>query len=85
MLRAGVPQVILPLFLDQYHHAHRLHRANLIPRPVPLERITAQGLTQAINAAIALPAHPRAAVAQRLRASDGRGAVVDRLEALFAA
>jgi UDP:flavonoid glycosyltransferase YjiC (YdhE family) len=84
-LRAGAPQVILPLFLDQYHHAHTLHRANLIPKPVPIERITAQGLTRAINAAIALPAHPREAVVQRLRASDGRGAVADRVEAMFAA
>ena len=83
-LRAGVPQVILPLFLDQYHHAHRLHQAHLIPKPVPMERITAPGLTRAINAAIALPAHPREAVAQRLRASDGRGAVADRVEAMFA-
>jgi UDP:flavonoid glycosyltransferase YjiC (YdhE family) len=85
VLRAGVPQVILPLFLDQYHHAHRLHLAGLIPKPVPIERITAHELTNAINAAIALPPQPRQAIAQRLRASDGRGAIVARLEAMFAA
>ncbi|MEO7391588.1 MAG: glycosyltransferase [Ramlibacter sp.] len=84
-LRAGVPQVILPLFMDQYYHAHRLHLANLAPRPVPMERITAQGLADAINAALALPKGPRDAVAQRLHASDGRGAVVDRIEAMCAA
>jgi UDP:flavonoid glycosyltransferase YjiC (YdhE family) len=84
VLRAGVPQVILPLFLDQHHHAHRLFLANLIPRPVPIERVTAKDLTDAINAALALPPQPREAVAQRLRASDGRGAIVDRVEALFA-
>jgi UDP:flavonoid glycosyltransferase YjiC (YdhE family) len=85
VLRAGVPQVILPLFLDQHHHAHRLFRANLIPQPVPVERITAQGLADAINAAIALPSQLREAVAQRLRASDGRGAIVDWVEAMCSA
>jgi len=81
-LRAGVPQVILPLMLDQHHHAHRLFQANLIPRSVPAERITAQGLAEAINAALALPPQPREAVAQRLRASDARAAIVDRVEAM---
>jgi UDP:flavonoid glycosyltransferase YjiC (YdhE family) len=82
VLRAGVPQVILPLFLDQHHHAHRLFQANLVPRPVPVGRITAQGLADAINAALALPQQPRDVVAQRLRTSDARGAIVDRVEAM---
>jgi UDP:flavonoid glycosyltransferase YjiC (YdhE family) len=81
-LRAGVPQVILPLILDQYHHAHRLFLAGLIPRPMPMERVTARGLAGAIEAALALPAERRQAVAERLRASDGRGQVVARIEAL---
>jgi UDP:flavonoid glycosyltransferase YjiC (YdhE family) len=84
-LRAGVPQVILPLFMDQYYHAHKLHRANLAPKPVPMERITAQSLADAIRAAMALPKESREVVAQRLRASDGRGMVADRIEALCAA
>ena len=83
-LRAGVPQVVLPLFMDQYYHAHKLHRANLAPKPVPMERITAPGLADAITTAMALPREPRETVAQRLRASDGRGMVVDRVEALCA-
>ena len=81
-LRAGVPQVILPLMLDQYHHAHRLFVAGLVPRPVPMERTTATGLAQAIQTALALPEEPRKAVAERLRASDGRGEIVRRVEAL---
>lgn len=28
-LRAGVPQVVLPMMLDQFHHAHHLRRAGL--------------------------------------------------------
>ncbi|MDB5874773.1 MAG: putative glycosyltransferase [Ramlibacter sp.] len=81
-LRAGVPQVILPLLLDQYHHAHRLFLAGLAPKAVPMERVTAKGLGDAIDAALALPSGPRKAVAERLRASDGRGQIVQRLEAL---
>lgn len=81
-LRAGVPQVILPLILDQYQHAHRLHLAGLVPPAVPMERITAKGLLEALNAALALPATRRRQVAERLRASDGRGEIVRRVEAM---
>jgi UDP:flavonoid glycosyltransferase YjiC (YdhE family) len=84
-LRAGVPQVLLPLILDQFHHAHRLHLAGIAPRPVPMEKITAAELAGAILAALELPAGPRQAAAARLRASDGRGDIVQRIEAMAAA
>jgi UDP:flavonoid glycosyltransferase YjiC (YdhE family) len=84
-LRAGVPQVLLPLILDQFHHAHRLHLAGIAPRPVPMEKITAAELADAIQAALKLPAGPREAAAARLRTSDGRGDIVRRTEALVAA
>jgi UDP:flavonoid glycosyltransferase YjiC (YdhE family) len=83
-LRAGVPQVLLPLILDQFHHAHRLHLAGIAPRPVPMEKITAAGLGAAIEAALELPASPRQAAAARLHASDGRGEIVQRVEAMVA-
>ena len=83
-LRAGVPQVLLPLILDQFHHAHRLHLAGIAPRPVPMEKITAAELASAIQAALDLPASPRQAAAARLRASDGRGEIVRRVEAMVA-
>ncbi len=81
-LRAGVPQVVLPLILDQYHHAHRLHLAGLVPRPVPMERVTAAELAESISAALCMPAAPREAAAQRLRASDACGELVHRVEAM---
>jgi UDP:flavonoid glycosyltransferase YjiC (YdhE family) len=84
-LRAGVPQVLLPLILDQYHHAHRLHLAGIAPRPVPMQRITANELAAAIKVALDMPAGPRQIAADRLRASDGRGAIVQRVEALISA
>jgi UDP:flavonoid glycosyltransferase YjiC (YdhE family) len=83
-LRAGVPQVLLPLILDQFHHAHRLHLAGIAPRPVPMEKITAAKLAGAIQAALDLPAGPRQAAAARLGASDGRGDIVRRVEAMVA-
>ena len=81
-LRAGVPQVLLPLILDQFHHAHRLYLAGISPRPVPMEKITAAELTCAIQAALQLPPGPRQAAATRLRHSDGRGDIVRRIEAM---
>lgn len=83
-LRAGVPQVLLPLILDQFHHAHRLHLAGIAPRPVPMEKITAAELAGAIQAALELPAGPRRAAAARLGASDGRGEIVRRVETMIA-
>jgi UDP:flavonoid glycosyltransferase YjiC (YdhE family) len=84
-LRAGVPQVLLPLILDQFHHAHRLHLAGIAPRPVPMEKVTAAELAGAIRAAMDLPASARQAASARLRASDARGEIVRRVEAMAAA
>ncbi len=83
-LRAGVAQLILPLILDQYHHAHRLYQAGLIPKPVAMERISAAQLRAAVACALALPAAARLAVAQRLAASDGTETLAAQLEQLAA-
>jgi UDP:flavonoid glycosyltransferase YjiC (YdhE family) len=83
-LRAGVPQVVLPLLLDQFHHAHRLYVNGLAPRPVPLEKVSARQLTEAIGAALALPAGPREVVRDRLRAADARVDIAQRVERMAA-
>jgi len=83
-LRAGVPQLVVPLILDQYHHAHRLWLAGLMPRPVPMESISAQQLAAAIDATLALPPGPRMEAAQRLRASDACAEIVQAVESLAA-
>jgi UDP:flavonoid glycosyltransferase YjiC (YdhE family) len=82
-LRAGIPQVLLPLMLDQFHHAHCLYLAGLAPRPIPMEKITAVGLTQAIQAALALPGEPRQQASARLKSSHGTAQIAERVEALF--
>jgi UDP:flavonoid glycosyltransferase YjiC (YdhE family) len=81
-LRAGVPQVLLPLILDQYHHAHRLYVAGLVPKPVSMERISAGQWGQSIEAAIAWPLAARQTVALRLQKSDGRVQVAKQIETL---
>jgi UDP:flavonoid glycosyltransferase YjiC (YdhE family) len=81
-LRSGVPQVLLPLILDQYHHAHRLYLAGLIPKPVSMERIRAQQLSQSIEAAIAWPLAVRQAAAARLQQSDAAAQVAKQIETL---
>jgi UDP:flavonoid glycosyltransferase YjiC (YdhE family) len=81
-LRAGAPQVLLPLILDQYHHAHQLHRSGLIPQPIPMERITAQQLGAAVTAALAWPKAPLQAAAHRLQHCDANGETASRIEAL---
>jgi UDP:flavonoid glycosyltransferase YjiC (YdhE family) len=83
-LRAGVPQVILPLILDQYHHARVLYERGLAPRPVPMEKITAAQLANAIREALRIPEARRLAVAERLQKSRGADAIVDRVEAAVA-
>jgi hypothetical protein len=50
-----------------------------------MESITAVELAGAIRTALELPASPRQAAAARLRASDGRRDIVQRIEAMVTA
>ena len=84
-LRAGVPQLILPLILDQYYHAHRLHVAGLMPKPISMEKINAQQLADGIRSVIAQPEWPRRQIARRLQDSDGRTIIANELESMAAA
>jgi vancomycin aglycone glucosyltransferase len=84
VLRSGTPQVVLPLLLDQYHHAHMLHRSGLGPRPVAMEDVTAASLSQAIDEALRVPQAAREQVAQRLRHSDAAGTILAHVESMAA-
>ena len=79
-LRAGVPQVILPVMLDQFHHAHHLLRLGLAPTAPKLANVTARKLARALQEALALPVQPRKALAQRLQQSDAGAAFAAQLE-----
>jgi UDP:flavonoid glycosyltransferase YjiC (YdhE family) len=50
--RAGIPQVILPHVLDQYHWARRLAARGLAPSPLHLRRLTSQALASRIRQAL---------------------------------
>ncbi|MBX7190599.1 MAG: glycosyltransferase [Sandaracinaceae bacterium] len=81
-LRAGVPQVILPMLLDQFHHAHHLVRAGLGPRAPSLAKVSTRALERAIDEALVWPEAPRRAMAARLEKSDAGGVITDHLAAL---
>jgi vancomycin aglycone glucosyltransferase len=49
---AGVPQVILPHLLDQFYWAHRIEQLGLGPRALPVDLITADILTDRLDAAL---------------------------------
>lgn len=83
-LRAGIPQVVLPMMLDQHHHAHGLLRAGLAPAAPTMKKVTAEKLAHAIEAALALPSEPRQAAAARCAERDAASAVIARLEQLRA-
>jgi UDP:flavonoid glycosyltransferase YjiC (YdhE family) len=84
-LRAGVPQVVLPVMLDQFHHAHHLVRARLAVPASRLSRVSAAGLADAIKRAHALPVEPRLAFAARLQQGGAGDLFVERLQQLVAA
>ena len=79
-LRAGVPQVLLPLLLDQHLHAHALARAGLAPKAPKMAKVTASTLRQAVRGALALSARRRRDAAERIQCSDAGAAIVDTLE-----
>jgi vancomycin aglycone glucosyltransferase len=50
--RAGVPQVVVPHILDQYYWAHRVAQLGLGPRGLPVDLVTADMLSDRIDAAV---------------------------------
>jgi vancomycin aglycone glucosyltransferase len=85
--RAGVPQVILPHVLDQYYWGHRIEQLGLGPRAVPVDLITADILSDRIDAAIGdTRIRERAAAAGRaIGPRNGVASAVTYLEQLVAA
>lgn len=83
-LRTGVPQVVLPLILDQYHHAASLFRAGLAPRAGSLEKVGPDVLRRAVDTALGMDPGPRRQAAARLKAIDGGTLIVEHIEQLVA-
>jgi UDP:flavonoid glycosyltransferase YjiC (YdhE family) len=53
--RAGVPQVIVPHFLDHYYQGACLYRKKLIPEPISRSKLTSKRLSEDIKIAISDP------------------------------
>ncbi|OSZ58737.1 UDP-glucose--sterol glucosyltransferase [Streptomyces pharetrae CZA14] len=83
-VRAGVPAVPVPVQFDAGFWAARLVALGVAPGAMPLRRLTAENLTQALVRATRGPAfRERArALGARVRAEDGTAAVVERVNAL---
>ncbi len=81
---SGVPQVILPHILDQFYWAHRVERLGIGPRALPVDLITADILTDRLDAALGDPVIRRraATLGPLIAARNGADAAVDEIERL---
>jgi rhamnosyltransferase subunit B len=77
-LRAGVPQVLAPVFFDQFDNAARLEALGVSRR---IHGHDAAKIAAALSALLPAPA-PCAALATRIAGADAAGAVCDLLESL---
>jgi UDP:flavonoid glycosyltransferase YjiC (YdhE family) len=82
--RAGVAQVALPHILDQYYWAHRIEMLGLGPSGLPVGLVTADILSDRIDAAVSDDRIVRRAaeIGPAVAARDGADAAVDHLEQL---
>ncbi|KPJ88215.1 MAG: hypothetical protein AMS18_13605 [Gemmatimonas sp. SG8_17] len=81
-LRAGVPTVSVPFFGDQHFWARRVHALGAGPRPIPLRRLSADRLAEAIRVSVS-SSRIRASsgdLGRRLRTEDGVGGAVEAIE-----
>jgi len=82
-MRAGRPAVVVPFFADQPLWARCVERLGVGPRPVPLRRLTADALADAIRIAVGDEGIARRAadLGAKIREEEGVGnavAIVDR-------
>ena len=77
-LRAGVPTIIVPFFLDQFFWGRRVFELGAGPEPIPRKRLDAATLAAALRLATT-DSNMRdraAALSKRIRAEDGVGRAV---------
>lgn len=81
-LRAGVPNIVVPHFADQYFWGQRVAALGAGPEPLPRHSLTAQKLTQAIEEALtsnAIQARARS-VGERMRDENGVASAIRLIE-----
>ncbi|MEO8592223.1 MAG: glycosyltransferase [Candidatus Solibacter sp.] len=81
-LRAGVPSVIVPFFLDQFFWGKRVFELGAGPRPILRKELDASALASAIELAATDDGmrHRAAALAQSIRSEDGVARAVAAFE-----
>jgi len=80
-LRAGAPSVILPFMMDQPFWGERVRALGVGPEPIPMKKLTAERLANAIEAAVSQPEIKRraASLGEAIRAEDGVGNAIEIL------
>jgi sterol 3beta-glucosyltransferase len=78
-LRAGVPTVILPFAVDQMFWGKRVKALGVGPEPIPLKKLSADKLANAIRVAVTQAEIKRraAGLGEAVRAEDGVGNAVE--------
>ena len=70
--KAGIPQFILPQFMDQYYWGHRIHQMGLGPKPVIPKRIKSKDLAKALDELTNGPYRKNTLkLAERMKGEDG--------------
>lgn len=83
-LRAGIPNIVVPFTADQPFWGRRVHAVGAGPKPVPVNRLTIDGLSQAIVEAEAEVVRKRAqTLGQVIRSEDGVRRAVSLIESHF--
>jgi UDP:flavonoid glycosyltransferase YjiC (YdhE family) len=82
-LRAGLPSILTPFSSDQPFWARRVEALGVGPKPIPIERLTADNLAEAMRIAVTDETiRARAAeLGAKIRAEDGVSRAVEIIEA----
>ncbi|HNT26512.1 MAG TPA: glycosyltransferase [Anaerolineales bacterium] len=81
-LSAGVPSIVTPFMGDQPFWGQRVFELGVGPRPIPLQRLTAERLAQAIQTALTDTAmrQQAAVLGERIRRENGVARAVEVIE-----
>ncbi|MCA9922892.1 MAG: glycosyltransferase family 1 protein [Anaerolineales bacterium] len=81
-LRAGVPNIVVPYFADQYFWGKRVHRLGVGPKPIARQRLNEDRLTAVLQQATqsATMKQQAADIGRRIRAEDGTGVALSLIE-----
>ncbi|MDR2536188.1 MAG: glycosyltransferase [Treponema sp.] len=77
--RAGKPQMVLPILLDQFYWGHRVHTLGVGPKAVNIARISRQELEQKVQDLMTNPAYKQnaAVLGEQIRGEQGIQALCD--------